>query len=115
MLFEDPASFDIVKETDLVWVIKDKFPKARTHLLVIPKVRLLNGIADLRPEHAPLLRHMREVAAEYDGCIIGFHKEPSMRQLHLHIVSSDLSLCKTKKHRESFRPENMVRLEDLTL
>lgn len=112
-LFTDPSAFSIVQETEYVWVIKDKYPKARLHYLVIPKTKLPRGILDLGPEHRPLLEHMRDIAASYVGCRSGFHRVPSLLQLHLHVFSPDLSLCKTKKHRESFLPENMVDINTL--
>lgn len=112
-LFTSPDSFKIVKETPLVWVIEDKYPKARVHLLIIPKTKLLRGVPDLLPEHRPLLEHMAEIAASYAGCSAGFHRQPSLLQLHLHVFSPDLSGCKTKKHRESFRAENLVTIASL--
>ena len=96
-----------------MWVIEDKYPKARVHLLVIPKIMLPRGVQDLLPEHQPLLEHMQAIAASYKGCNAGFHSKPSLLQLHLHIFSPDLSGCKTKKHRESFRAENLVTIESL--
>ncbi len=40
-------------------VINDAFPKARCHALVIARQEGLNGPADLRPEHLPLLKSMQ--------------------------------------------------------
>ena len=40
-------------------VINDAFPKARCHALVIARQEGLDGPADLRPEHLPLLRSMQ--------------------------------------------------------
>ena len=40
-------------------VINDAFPKARCHALVIARQEGLEGPADLRPEHLPLLRSMQ--------------------------------------------------------
>ncbi len=40
-------------------VINDAFPKARCHALVIARQEGLNGPADLRPEHLPLLSSMQ--------------------------------------------------------
>lgn len=105
------SKFTIVKETDLVWVIRDKFPKAKEHYLIVPKVKIVHGIPDLRSHHLPLLQHMKEISALYPGYIVGFHRVPSLFQLHLHVLSPDLSLCKTKKHRDSFQAENMVTLD----
>lgn len=40
-------------------VINDAFPKARCHALVIARQEDLDGPADLRPHHLPLLHNMQ--------------------------------------------------------
>ena len=40
-------------------IIDDAFPKAHCHALVIARQEGLDGPADLRPEHLPLLRSMQ--------------------------------------------------------
>lgn len=112
-LFNDTlrSKFIIIKETDLVWVIRDKFPKAKEHYLIVPKIKIVHGIPDLRREHIPILQHMQEIVETFPGYVVGFHRVPSLFQLHLHVLSPDLSLCKTKKHKDSFQMENMITLE----
>lgn len=93
-------------------VVPDKFPKARLHGLVIARDLRLQGPLDLEgPEDAALVRHMKAMgtawaAQQAPGVAIrmGLHSVPSMRQLHLHVISQDFdSPClKTKKHWNSF-------------
>ncbi|KAL0029264.1 hypothetical protein WJX79_006184 [Trebouxia sp. C0005] len=59
-------------------VINDAFPKARCHALVIVRQEGLDGPADLRPEHLPLLRSM-QAAAEHSICTSSAR---ILRQLH---------------------------------
>ena len=92
----------------------DVYPKARRHLLIMPRVAL-SGPAVLTEAHAPLLRRMSRLAGwlaerlrgadpSLPPLRAGFHAVPSMRQLHLHLISRDLdSAClKHKKHWNSF-------------
>jgi histidine triad (HIT) family protein len=48
---------DKVYEDDLLFVIKDIRPKARVHLLVIPK-RHIENLNDVQEEHAQLLGYI---------------------------------------------------------
>lgn len=104
---EDPALK--VKEDEKVVVIKDKYPKARLHYLVLPKENILK-IWNVKKEHEDLLLHMDNVAEELckehpeQEFIIGYHAKPSMQRLHLHVISTDFdSQCmKTKYHWNSF-------------
>lgn len=50
-----------VMEDDKVVVIKDKYPKARYHFLVIPKEDIPQ-IRNVEEKHANLLAHMERVA-----------------------------------------------------
>lgn len=107
--------------TQRLVVAYDAYPKARLHLLILPR-QPLPGPADLTGAHAPLLAHMRDLAswlsAQLSSSItpnlpplrIGFHAVPSMRQLHLHLISSDLDSphLKTKKHFNSFATDFFI-------
>jgi aprataxin len=99
-------------------VIYDAYPKARFHLLVLPKEKVMS-ISELRSHHLPLLRHLHRVAMHVVSCIrkqagagncegfrVGYHSVPSLKLLHLHIISADFdSAClKNKKHWNSFQP-----------
>jgi histidine triad (HIT) family protein len=46
-----------VYEDDQIFVIKDIHPKAKVHLLVIPKLHL-DSLNEAKEEHAPLLGYM---------------------------------------------------------
>lgn len=99
-----------VMEDEWVVCIKDKYPKAKCHFLVLPKEDI-RSVASLKPEHVNLLQHMERVAREIaENCgglhrfRIGYHGIQSMARIHLHVISDDFdSPClKTRKHYNSF-------------
>ncbi|XP_038051121.1 aprataxin-like [Patiria miniata] len=101
-----------VEKDDKVVVIKDKYPKARYHYLVLPKENI-SKLKALQPDHLELLKHMHEVgeriikeAIGEEGLSyrLGYHAVPSMSHLHLHAISQDFDSpsLKTKKHWNSF-------------
>lgn len=49
-----------VSEDDSVVVIKDKYPKAQLHYLVLPKEDI-TGILNVTKEHEDLLEHMEKI------------------------------------------------------
>ena len=93
-------------------IIRDKYPKSKHHFLVIPK-KPINTIKDLVKEDVNLLKDMdaeaRRFVAKYteSDFMFGYHSQPSMSQLHLHVISSDfVSDClKHKKHWNSFNTD----------
>lgn len=98
-----------VKEDDRVIVIKDKYPKAQFHYLVLPKANI-PSLWHIKKEHEDLLLHMAQVAKglteehpDYEF-YIGYHAVPSMQRLHLHVISTDFnsSCLKNKYHWNSF-------------
>lgn len=106
-----------VLDDDQVVVIKDKYPKAKFHFLILPKIPIPN-LKALTENHLDLLQHMHEV-----GCKIsqekqhakhkfrlGYHAEPSMNHLHLHVISDDFcsDSLKTKKHYNSFTTDHFM-------
>uniref|UniRef100_A0A7S4M079 BRCT domain-containing protein n=1 Tax=Guillardia theta TaxID=55529 RepID=A0A7S4M079_GUITH len=111
-------------------VIYDGFPKARYHSLVLPKEKIMS-IHDLKRSNLEVLRHMHEIAVKLtkhlrqdSGCEelsfrIGYHSIPSLKLLHLHVISTDFdSPClKNKKHWNSFQPpffiDSGMLMEDL--
>ncbi|RZC42251.1 DcpS C and/or HIT domain containing protein [Asbolus verrucosus] len=114
---DDPNYF--VKSDDMVNVIKDKYPKAKYHYLVIAKENI-SSLKSVTIKHAALLKHMEDVGLEivndkkHKGNIefkIGYHAEPSMSRLHLHVISDDMvsDFLKTKKHWNSFTSEFFLR------
>lgn len=76
-----------VYKDDMVVVIKDKYPKARYHWLVLPWDSI-SSLKVLRSEHCDLLKHMQHVGDRMvqqcpDGQKLhfrqGYHAIPSMR------------------------------------
>lgn len=123
----NPGAYEEVLEWDKqALVVPDKFPKAKHHLLVIACQEGLDSVAQLREEHLPLLHHMEELGSKWAAAAcardedppgtppvtsspsrhfrLGFHAVPSMRQLHMHVVSQDFDspYLKHKKHWNSF-------------
>lgn len=110
---EDPA---IVLRTKTGIFVSDKYPKAKIHLLLLPKetsslFEREGGVEDLKKSDLKELREFHEAAKtfvrnHYKGQMfrIGYHKIPSMRPLHLHIISCDFQSdrLKNKKHWNSF-------------
>ncbi|XP_008574996.1 PREDICTED: aprataxin isoform X1 [Galeopterus variegatus] len=110
---QDPQ-MQVYKDEQVV-VIKDKYPKARHHWLVLPWASISN-LKALTRDHLELLKHMHSVGerviADFAGsselCFrLGYHAVPSMSHIHLHVISQDFdSPClKNKKHWNSFNTE----------
>ncbi|ELW70253.1 Aprataxin [Tupaia chinensis] len=104
-----------VYKDDQVVVIKDKYPKARHHWLVLPWASI-SSLKAVTREHLELLKHMHtvgeKVIADFAGSSelrfrLGYHAIPSMSHVHLHVISQDFdSPClKNKKHWNSFNTE----------
>ncbi|KAF6170376.1 hypothetical protein GIB67_014306 [Kingdonia uniflora] len=104
----------LIEILDDVVVLNDLYPKAEKHLLVLARKDGLDRLADVREEHLPLLKTMHDVGEKWakkflseDPSLIfrlGYHSDPSMRQLHLHVISQDFNSThlKNKKHWNSF-------------
>lgn len=112
-----------VYKDDKVVVIKDKYPKARYHWLVLPW-ETISSLKVLRKEHCDLVKHMQEVADQMvqqcpDASSLrfrtGFHAIPSMSHVHLHVISQDFdSPClKNKKHWNSFTTDYFIESHDV--
>jgi len=114
---------EIYHQTDKVIVIKDKYPKANVHLLVMPKVSIPN-YSRLDLSSLTILRKMRAVGIELIEKLteenetlkfrIGFHAIPSMKQVHMHVISEDFDSphLKTKRHWNSFTTDFFVPADD---
>mmetsp|Transcript_15506 Transcript_15506/g.24794 ORF Transcript_15506/g.24794 Transcript_15506/m.24794 type:complete len:139 (-) Transcript_15506:316-732(-) len=108
-------------QDDEFMAVYDAFPKAKIHLLLLPCQRIVDSPSCLTgaKEDLDLVDRMYSRATwlterlleanggrlEGVGKIkLGFHAVPSLRQLHLHIISDDFdSPClKNKKHWNSF-------------
>ena len=100
----------LVEADDEAVVVRDKYAKARRHFLVLLRGGVIDHVDDLRSEHAPQLdvleaRAQRILDTYPDVAFrIGFHAVPSMRPLHLHVISRDMDApaLKNKKHWHSF-------------
>jgi len=107
----------IFLETSQWKVIYDGYPKAKIHLLLLPKPSFLavSGVAELRREaHGERLARLhveaQRIAAKLHQDLpglrlrLGYHSMPSLQPLHLHIISQDFDSpsLKTKKHWNSF-------------
>ncbi|KAF9354071.1 hypothetical protein BGX34_011230 [Mortierella sp. NVP85] len=84
---------------ETVFIIKDKFPKATVHLLVMPRERI-EKLHHLCGEHGiEIIQSLKERAQRlidrlqdempYLSFVMGFHVVPSMLQVHLHVISDD--------------------------
>ncbi|CAH2091060.1 unnamed protein product [Euphydryas editha] len=109
----------IYKETKNIIVIKDKYPKAKIHYLVLPREEI-SSIFKLNKSHLDLLEEFGSVfntIKEEHDCELraGFHAVPSMHRLHMHVISTDMnSPClKTKIHWNSFTTSFFILYEDL--
>ncbi|XP_022918498.1 aprataxin [Onthophagus taurus] len=112
---EDPEL--IVQSNPKLVVIKDKFPKAEFHYLIIPREDI-NSLKAVDQSHAGLLKYMHNIAQQLvdeprhkSRCFkMGYHAEASMARLHMHVISDDMnSPClKTKKHWNSFTTEFLM-------
>ncbi|XP_013190580.1 aprataxin [Amyelois transitella] len=115
---EDPES--IVKKTDSIVAIRDKYPKAKIHYLILP-FENINSIHELNLTHIPLIEEFgklyQELKKEHTDSTLraGFHAVPSMQRLHMHVISTDMvSPClKTKVHWNSFTTDFFIPYQDV--
>ncbi|KAM8800993.1 aprataxin isoform 2-T2 [Rhynchonycteris naso] len=110
---QDPK-MQVYKDEQVV-VIKDKYPKARYHWLVLPWASI-SSLKAVTRDHLELLKHMHTVGKKVIADVaasskfrfrLGYHAIPSMSHVHLHVISQDFdSPClKNKKHWNSFNTE----------
>ncbi|XP_010124082.1 PREDICTED: aprataxin isoform X2 [Chlamydotis macqueenii] len=118
---QDPK-MQVYKDEKTV-VIKDKYPKARYHWLILPWDPI-SSLKSVTRDHLELLEHMHAVgqkmieqcpARESLEFRLGYHAVPSMSQLHLHVISQDFDspALKTKKHWNSFTTDYFLNSEDV--
>eukprot|EP00730_Choanoeca_flexa_P000699 TRINITY_DN10303_c0_g1_i10.p2 TRINITY_DN10303_c0_g1~~TRINITY_DN10303_c0_g1_i10.p2 ORF type:complete len:582 (+),score=114.73 TRINITY_DN10303_c0_g1_i10:2403-4148(+) len=122
----DFADMVVYQDDDVVMIV-DGYRKARYHYLILPKEDITH-LSDLKREHAPLVRHMAELARDFVQTLrlkaeatrpgageaihfrMGFHAIPSMPPVHMHLISEDFDSpnLKNKKHWNSFTSEYFV-------
>ncbi|EDW14834.2 aprataxin-like protein [Drosophila mojavensis] len=102
-------------ETDRAVVIKDAYPKAQCHFIVVSKEDIPNVTA-LTRDNLPLLDHMKELANQIieqhqyvpsSNFLIGFKIDAFMNGLNMHVISNDFySECMRRvRHWNSFNTE----------
>ena len=119
---EDPKL--VVKSDELTVTIKDAYPKAKHHYLVLPKENI-PSLRSLKPSHLSLMKHILETGKALEEDLKandlslvfrhGYHASPSMSRLHMHVISQDFdSPClKNKKHWNSFTSDFFRDAEDV--
>ncbi|KAF7845305.1 Transcription factor bHLH140 [Senna tora] len=105
---------DLLEISEDVVVLNDLYPKAQKHVLVLARTGGLDCLADVRNDHLDLIKKMHAVGLKWAEKFLhenaslvfrlGYHSAPSMRQLHLHVISQDFESkhLKNKKHWNSF-------------
>ncbi len=83
------GSKELLYEDDEIMAFRDKFPKARTHYLVVPK-RHLNTVDRLPPNELELVKRMHAVARQLvedlpGRKIFGYHSHRTISVDHLHL------------------------------
>ncbi|KAH9490291.1 hypothetical protein Btru_034007 [Bulinus truncatus] len=111
----------ILESDDQLVIIKDKYPKAMFHFLVLPR-RKIPSLKNVTKNDLDLLRYMHnkgEIFAKKANnelqFRLGYHAIPSMSHLHMHVISQDFnsSSLKTKKHWNSFNTDYFIDSADL--
>ncbi|KAL1918237.1 uncharacterized protein VTP21DRAFT_3503 [Calcarisporiella thermophila] len=122
---KDPESHPdiVIFHDELCVAIRDKYPKARHHYLVMPR-RFIDFLTDLRSEDVGLIRHLQEIGKMIIRKIIehpehefrmGFHAVASMKQVHMHLISQDMCSpsLKNKIHWNSFTTDFFRNVDDV--
>ena len=109
----------IYEQDEFTVTLKDAFPKARYHFLVVPK-ESINSVKELSRSNLDLLNHIHKLAEDLIERVhkkepntlfrFGYHAVPSMKRLHLHIVSQDFDSprMKTQHHWNTFNTEYFI-------
>ncbi|XP_055587103.1 aprataxin-like protein [Uranotaenia lowii] len=112
--------------TELAVVMKDIYPKAKFHYLVLPWEDI-DTVYQLSLENLPLLHEMHFLGSTViqkfgvqqgmkEDCFqMGFHMKPSMHRLHLHCISTDFvsESLKYKEHWNSFVTDFFMPFESI--
>jgi aprataxin len=113
----------VIKWNDSFVAIYDCYPKSQTHYLVMPRTKI-DGIQSLVPDHVPMLNSMKSFASQVIHSMnvtdqtlkMGFHAIPSMKQLHMHVISTDYMGrgLKKKHHYNSFVTDFFLDVDAVT-
>lgn len=139
----DPSHPAVLYFDDEVVIIRDAFPKAMRHYLVIPRLKTITKVHPLeafttRPDvYAQMSQYVEKAKSlmveslvtlgivrddkssrsEFRATFIraGVHSLPSLANLHIHVISQDFHLdrMKSKKHYNSFTTEFFVDFDAL--
>lgn len=106
----------IFEQDELTVTLLDAFPKARYHFLIVPREDI-NTVKDLSKKNLELLNHIHSLAEQLIERVhekepdlpfrFGYHAVPSLRRLHLHIISQDFTSPKmrTPHHWNTFNTD----------
>ena len=125
--------FQSMNDPNMIWykndeicIIKDKYPKAMQHFLVLPRKENISTLKKLTNQHLSLVQTMIDSAKNHViksflekepklkfRC--GFHAIPSMALVHMHVISQDfISPClKTKRHWNSFNTPYFIEADNV--
>ncbi|WWC68395.1 uncharacterized protein I206_102321 [Kwoniella pini CBS 10737] len=87
------VGFNVIYEDEELIAFHDRTPRAKIHLLIIPRHHIASSVRELRKQHIPLLNSMINLAITLipNSSIpkMGFHIPPfsSVPHLHLHVFS----------------------------
>ena len=124
---EDHDKKWVFRYYDIGVVIYDKFPKSKVHLLFLPY--------DLVKEHTQqrvldyTVDNMSKILAVHNICrdivkekvlednslnfLVGYHINPTMDDLHIHIISTDFCNVKQKRKLKSYNDNNFITIDNV--
>ncbi|KAJ3103585.1 hypothetical protein HDU97_010005 [Phlyctochytrium planicorne] len=110
---------EVIEHDHEIVIVSDKFPKAMLHFLILPRVKIAS-ILSLRRNHLWILERMKQRAEALVKRYvvferIGFHAVPSMKQVHLHVISEDFVGVglRRKEHWNSFHPPCLLSCDEV--
>lgn len=126
---EHPEAHDTIFYDDDYVVVKDAFPKARLHWLILPRDKtitiqhpliILKNNEELYKKTKVLVdefvnKAAQELNVDRSHIKAGVHSVPSLANLHIHIISRDMysDRLKTALHYNTFTTEFFINYEDI--
>jgi len=109
------------EDTNIAVIIYDRYPKATIHMLLLPYVDI-DKPSSFTKEHLNILRGYHNIARNITEYLskkyslnfkIGYHYKPSMDDLHIHIISDDISPSEIKSFSDKteFLPIDFIESE----